>query len=444
MEASRRQAFFQAKAIAGENSVDQGGTTVVHANTLSLPYVVIDPEGTPVLQGAPLKGQTLHREQLTPAPSEALPSWSVEREVRLDPRPARAKNRYSGRTFTAVGVWSYVPEPDPKRGSTYFTAGAGQYTVYVLVTPFEAEDTVADIDPALCAGVPGAAFLVAAFVWLTTGSALRPVEAIRAELAEIGEQGLDRRVPVPRGRDEIHRMAVTTNDTLDRLQRSAEEQSRFVADASHELRSPLAALRTTLEVSLAHQESTDWPRATATAVESVRRLQQLTDDLLFLARPDGPARDAERFDLADTVRDLVTELRHLHADRAELASSLPGTAAVHGHPLQLRRLLRNLVDNAVRHARTAITVTMTADGETVRVEVHNDGSDIAPADRERIFERFTRLDESRSRDAGGSGLGLAIAREIAVRHGGTLTVADTPPGTGATFVLEVPTGETPS
>ncbi|MGA5135266.1 ATP-binding protein [Streptomyces olivoreticuli] len=437
LAASRSQALYQARAIARDNAAERGTATTSHADTMALPYVVLDPKGVPVLQGMPLVGQILVGERLLPAPRDALPGWKVMREVRLAEQLGEKRNRLSGRAFPAVGVYGYVGTPDPRRGAAGFEAGAGKYTVYVLVTPFEAEDTVAAIDPALCAGVPAAAFLIAALAWVATRSALRPIEAMRAELAEIGEQRLDRRVPVPLAKDEIFRMAVTTNDTLDRLQYSAEQQRRFVADASHELRSPIAALRTNLEVSLAHPHRTDWPRATGEALEAVRRLQQLADDLLFLACPSG-GQAVVPVDLAELAQDLVTEIRYTHTGGAELAVQAPEPAVADGNALQLRRLLRNLLDNAVRHTRTVVMVTVISSASTVRVEIHNDGSDVPAADRERIFERFTRLDESRSRDAGGSGLGLAIARDIAVRHGGVLAVADTLPGTGATFVVELP------
>ncbi|KOT93235.1 hypothetical protein ADK86_19500 [Streptomyces sp. NRRL F-5755] len=449
MAASQDQALAQARAIARDNAADQGGSTITHGDTVGLPFVVLDPRGVPVLRGEPLKGVKFAGKPLTPTPRTAAPSWHTVRTVRTRPGPPGDTNRMHGRTFTAVGVFSYVPSHDPTKGRSYFEVD-GNYAVYVLVTPFDAENTVRALDPILYASVPGAALLITALAWTTTRRALRPVEAIRAELAEISEQHLDRRVPVPRAKDEIARMAVTTNDTLDRLQRSAEQQRRFVADASHELRSPISALRASLEISLAHPDRTDWPRATREALESAGRLQQLADDLLFLARPDDDRSDAmnKPVNLTDLARDLVTEMRHTRPEGPEIVMCAhePGgdRILVSGNAGQLRRLLRNLLDNAARHARSVVKVTTFtcteagAGASTVGIEVHNDGSDIPPADRERIFERFTRLDEARSRDAGGSGLGLAIARAIAQHHGGSLTVRDTPPGTGAAFVAELP------
>ncbi len=201
-------------------------------------------------------------------------------------------------------------------------------------------------------------------------------------------------------------------------------------------------MRTQLEISLAHPHTTDWPDATRQSLAATRRLQELADDLLFLARPD---RDRERtalVDIASLARELATELRTGRPPAPTLTVHAPPTAPVHGNALQLARLLRNLLNNAVRHAHTTVTVTVealdaagTTDG-TLRIRVHNDGSPLAPADRERIFERFTRLDEARSRDAGGSGPGLALAREIATRHNGRLYVE--PTASGATFTAGLP------
>ncbi|MBF9068003.1 sensor histidine kinase [Streptacidiphilus fuscans] len=228
---------------------------------------------------------------------------------------------------------------------------------------------------------------------------------------------------------------------VDRLRRAAEEQRRFVADAAHELRSPIAALRTNLEVSLAHPEQTDWPVTTAQALTSVRRLQELAEDLLVLARPDDPDRHSELVDAGALARDLVADFRTTHPHRPAYALDVRDTARVLGNRSDLGRLLRNLLDNATRHAATRVELTVDVDRAAVEQEaewvvltVHNDGSDIPAEDRERIFERFTRLAESRSRDAGGSGLGLALARETAVRHGGSLSLTRS----GPTFVLRLP------
>ncbi|MFD4348185.1 ATP-binding protein [Streptomyces coelicoflavus] len=277
-------------------------------------------------------------------------------------------------------------------------------------------------------GFPLLLAVVAWVTWLVTRRALRPVEGIRREMAAItASEDLARRVPVSGTHDEVARLATTTNQTLAALESSVERQRRFVADASHELRSPIASLRTQLEVAAAHPELLDLDGA----VEDTVRLQRLAADLLLLARLDAGERPADaRVDLAALARE---------AAEGRTGVSVRGDAAVNvaGSRGQLGRVLANLLDNAQRHARSAVEVTVRRDGEAAVVAVADDGEGVPAADRERIFERFVRLDAARSRDDGGAGLGLAIARDVAVRHGGTLTVHDAPAG-GALFELRLP------
>ncbi|MBT2470106.1 HAMP domain-containing histidine kinase [Streptomyces sp. ISL-66] len=326
---------------------------------------------------------------------------------------------------TPAGRCAHPTEPD----------GSCRSTLYVLVAPYVAEYAAGTLTVPLAAGVPAAALLLAMTAWAATRRSLNPVEAIRREVAEITDTDLGRRVPVPEGRDAIRALALTTNTTLDRLQDGALRQSRFVADAAHELRSPLTALRYQLETALDHPDDIEPCETLEDALAATRRLQNLTEDLLLLARPERPAAHS-LVDLAGLTRELVTEYRC--QDHPVTLASAPEQAPVRGDGLQLHRLLRNLLDNAVRHAHTAVVLAVTDDGRTSTVTVHNDGIPLTPEECERVFERFTRLDEARTRDAGGSGLGLAIARDIARRHHGTLTAhpADPPPGT--TFTLRVP------
>ncbi|MFI0738935.1 sensor histidine kinase [Streptomyces sp. NPDC021100] len=316
--------------------------------------------------------------------------------------------------------------------------GSCRSTLYVLVPPGDAERAAAPLRTPLTAGVPLAALLVAALAWTAARRSLRPVEAIRREVAEITDTSLDRRVPVPDARDPVRRLALTTNTTLDRLETAVERQRRFVADASHELRSPVAALRYELETALAHPETVDAHETLRHALTATRRVQALTEDLLLLARPDRPDDPAAHslVDLAGLAAELVHEYHH-RGHPVSLRTA-PDRAPVRGDGAQLHRLLRNLLDNAVRHARTAVVVDVTTDGRTHTVTVHNDGTPLAPDAYELVFERFTRLDEARTRDAGGSGLGLAIARDIAERHHGTLTARSGHPRPGTTFTLTLP------
>ncbi|MFJ8052065.1 ATP-binding protein [Streptomyces luteogriseus] len=276
-------------------------------------------------------------------------------------------------------------------------------------------------------GFPLLLGVVAAVTWLVTRRALRPVEGIRREMAAITHsEDLARRVPEPDTHDEIARLASTTNETLAALETSVERQRRFVADASHELRSPIASLRTQLEVAAAHPELLDLDGA----VEDTVRLQRLAADLLLLARLDAGERPNDaRVDLAGLAREAAEGRTGVTVDAEPVE--------VAGSRGQLGRVLANLLDNAQRHARSAVTVNVRREGDRAVVGVADDGDGVPEDDRERIFERFVRLDAARSRDDGGAGLGLAIARDVAVRHGGTLTAGRGPAG-GALFELRLP------
>ncbi|MEU0221630.1 HAMP domain-containing sensor histidine kinase [Streptomyces sp. NPDC006265] len=276
-------------------------------------------------------------------------------------------------------------------------------------------------------GFPLLLGVVAAVTWLVTRRALRPVEGIRREMAAITHsEDLARRVPEPDTHDEIARLASTTNETLAALETSVERQRRFVADASHELRSPVASLRTQLEVAAAHPELLDLDGA----VEDTVRLQWLAADLLLLARLDAGERPGDaKIDLARLAREAAEGRTGVTVDAEPVE--------VAGSRGQLGRVLANLLDNAQRHARSAVTVNVRREGDRAVAGVADDGDGVPEDDRERIFERFVRLDAARSRDDGGAGLGLAIARDVAVRHGGTLTAGRGPAG-GALFELRLP------
>ncbi|MFJ9520756.1 sensor histidine kinase [Kitasatospora sp. NPDC101801] len=298
-------------------------------------------------------------------------------------------------------------------------------------------DTAEDLTTAALAAL--SALLIAtvgAVTWRATGRALRPVESIRAEVAAIGDRDLDRRVPDPGSDDEIARLAHTMNGMLDRLEGAGIRQRRFIADASHELRSPLAVLRTQLEVAHTHPDPAVRADMVAGALQDTDRLQSLAADLLLLARLDAAGHDgrSEPVDLADLVGTAATRA----GQRPGITLDLADRPIVTGNPLWLGRLLTNLLDNAGRHARSRVTVHLSFDPQTAQavLDVGNDGPAIDPADREKVFERFTRLDHARSRDDGGTGLGLPIARDIAALHGGTLTVLGTPDG--CTFRTRLP------
>ncbi|MFJ2640332.1 sensor histidine kinase [Streptomyces sp. NPDC087511] len=329
---------------------------------------------------------------------------------------------------------------DYRFASVRATTSTGVTLTVHAGAPLAAEqEAVGTVRGAMLIGLPALLLVVAGVTWLVTRRALRPVEGIRREMAAItASEDLSRRVPEPGSRDEIARLARTTNETLTALEASVERQRRFVADASHELRSPIASLRTQLEVGAAHPELLDVPGAVADTV----RLQGLAADLLLLARLDAGERPGRTvLDLGALVREEVSQRT---GDRIAVTVSVPdsgpdaGRYEVAGSRGQLARVLGNLLDNAERHARSAVTVSVgEAEGGGVAVAVTDDGAGVPPEERERIFERFVRLDDARARDDGGAGLGLAIARDVAARHGGRLTVDGAREG-GARFVLWLP------
>lgn len=288
----------------------------------------------------------------------------------------------------------------------------------------------------LLIGYPVVLLGVALAAYWLAGRALAPVEAIRARVAQIeGTSELEARVPVPDGDDEIARLAVTMNAMLQRLETASDRQRRFIGDASHELRSPLATIRAAHEIAALYPDGPDWTAASRDVLAELDRLDRLVDDLLLLARADehGLRLRTVDVDLEELVDDAARRLRR-HGNLAVTVEAPP--VRVQGDPVQLARVLRNLADNAARHADGHVTLRLRTEGQGVRVEVEDDGPGVPEADRERIFERFVRLDESRTRASGGTGLGLAIAREISAAHAGSLTVEE---GTrGARFVLRLP------
>jgi len=299
------------------------------------------------------------------------------------------------------------------------------------------EEGTGTVAGSLLVGVPLLVLLVAATTWVVTGRALRPVEAIRREVAAITDAELDRRVPAPGGRDEIARLAGTMNAMLDRLEAGRDRTRRFVSDASHELRSPIATIRHELEVAQADPAVVDVEALAGRLLAEDLRMQVLVEDLLLLARSDEGTLAAVRrpVDIDDLVLAEAARLRSLGAVAVDASAVTAGQ--VQGDAGQLARVVRNLTDNAARHATATVRLGVDADGATIRFWVADDGPGIPVADRERVFERFTRLDQSRTRGTGGYGLGLAIAAEVVRAHGGRIGVADGPDG-GAQVLVELP------
>jgi signal transduction histidine kinase len=366
--------------------------------------------------------------------------------------------------------------PGPEDGSGDVTAGSGagtddglgSYTIVtrttgdvdevtrevaterygkVAVTAFAPVDEVARsvnaVRQALWVLLPALVGVVALGAWWLVGRALRPVEAIRLRAESIEGATIHRRLPEPASDDEIGRLARTMNAMLGRLDRSAQRQRQFVSDASHELRSPVAAIRTDLEVALHEGDRADWPTVARAVLAEEGRLETLLGDLLVLASDEesaGTPTHATTVDMAQLAREEANRSRRVPITLVvDAGPNRPESdeLVVEGVAARLDRALANLVANAARHATTEVRLTVQRRDDRVRTVIDDDGPGIPVADRERIFERFTRLDDSRARDRGGAGLGLAVVRSIATRHSGFVW-ADTSPLGGARFILDLP------
>ena len=306
------------------------------------------------------------------------------------------------------------------------TVGGQPVTIITITSTYLRSQVDQTFARLLIIGVPFLLVLACGTVWLVVGRALRPVEQIRGAVTAITSADLSLRVPEPGTDDEIGRLARTMNDMLARLEDSAARQRRFVADASHELRSPLTAIRTGLEVGLSHPDRAPWPEIARRAVRQSQRLEQLIAELLVLAKADAHQLAARRqpVDLAALLADLVAT----PAPGVSIGLSVaPGTATT-GNPEDLSRMFRNLLDNAIRYARHRVLINAAARPEGIVVEIADDGPGIPEEERERVFGRFVRLDASREQASGSAGLGLAIAREIATAHGATIVLTEAPGG----------------
>lgn len=325
----------------------------------------------------------------------------------------------------------HVPGEDPSYRFAALSATApdgAAYAVYSGASLETQEEAVASVGATMAWALVPLLLVVAVVTWLVVRQALRPVRAIQKELIEITDGDLSRRVPVPASRDEIHSLARTTNMTLQALDMAVTQQRQFVADASHELRSPLAILRTQLEIAREHPELLDLDAT----LGDVSRLQDLATDLLLLARLDAGERPPH---VAVPFTELVREevARRAATDRVPVRLDVEEDLSVWGVRGHLARAVGNLLANAQRHAAGEVSVRLAAeDDDWLRLDVADDGNGVPKDQRRRIFDRFVRLDESRSRDEGGAGLGLAIVQDVALEHHGMVYVLESPEG-GALF-----------
>lgn len=341
---------------------------------------------------------------------------------------------------TQVAGQTLVPIPGHLAAPLIVARGvnveAHPYVVVAVASQDAQEAAVQTAGALLLAGIPLLVGLAGLVTWWRVGRALASVEAIRRQVERVESAHLTQRVPVPPTRDEIADLALTMNGMLQRLQASDRTQRQFVADASHELRSPLATLNTALEVAEGDDSGRTWQELAPILMSETSRMTRLVEDLLVLSQADDRALVQSREDVdLDDLADLECQrLRQLTSLPVDLAAT---PVRVRGDEHKLAQLLRNVLDNAARAARTRIAVTVTRQADVAVITVEDDGDGIPAEDRERVFERFVRLDESRSRGRGGTGLGLSIVQEIASAHGGSVEVGASRLG-GAAFEVRLP------
>ncbi|WP_201732121.1 ATP-binding protein [Acidithrix sp. C25] len=315
--------------------------------------------------------------------------------------------------------------------------------VFVWASLASREQSINAIETSLFVVFPLLVILVGLIVWFVTGLALSPVEKIRSEVSDISGSNLHRRVFVPQTKDEIAALAFTMNAMLDRIEVSTERQRQFVSDASHELRSPISSIRAELEVALLHPEATDIPQSLNAALDEAQRMQRIVADLLTLAKLDEKVirPSLESVDLDEIIS---AEARRVRIHNQKIVDATRVSAArVRADRDQIIRVIRNLLENAARHSRSTISIglrTIDYHGEaSVELRIGDDGPGIAPEMREKVFERFHRVDEDRARISGGSGLGLSIVAALVELHQGTIEVSAEPAELGgAEFILHLP------
>lgn len=356
----------------------------------------------------------------------------IASSANINGEPALFSAPTGGRTPTLRTV-SQLPGADPgsyRVASANAATSAGTVAIYAARSMNDVNASVRQVGIAALIGAPFLIAVLSVVIWVLVGRALRPVEAMRVVVSSMsGDQPHDRlanaSVPI-----ELARLGGTFDDLLDRIERGTAQQRRFLADAAHELRNPIASILTRLET---HDQNTALAGAEMAWLHSdAARLASVVDSLLSLARLDAdiPLR-AEPVDLDDLVFDHARSITGRRIDLSHVSA-----AQVSGDRAALDRVVRNLLDNAARHANTAISVLLSDDGHTVTLTVADDGPGIAEADRESVFVRFTRLDDARARDEGGAGLGLAIVHDIVERHHGNIHIEDNHPG--ARFIVRLP------
>lgn len=339
-----------------------------------------------------------------------------------------------GRLVLFGRVGPTLPDPDQAVESTRTVKTKwGDLTIHAVSPLGEIDRSVGALRAALWLGLPILVLAAGAMTWVITSQALAPVAVMTRRVRELSSTNLDARVPVPPTEDEIALLAVTMNDMLDRLEKASVKQRQFVSDASHELRSPVASIRTQLETALRYPDDVDWPSIATTVLAEDDRLDHLVGNLLAMARlEEGRFGRRSDVDLDELVLAQRARMAAVHLDMSGVSAG-----RVWGNSDELTSVVRNLLDNASRHCQHTVAVTVREEGPWVVLTVSDDGSGVPVEDRDQVFGRFARLQESRERDSGGTGLGLALTKRIVEHHGGSIYVTDGPLG-GACFVVSLP------
>lgn len=387
-----------------------GGTFVVTTPAIIEGYALVAPDGTVVTEGGSIDDVTF----------PIIPSFELDEMIFDD----------LGIFQTAAGSFATASDEANLIADTVSVDG---FEILVAADATSVDRSVDRVRTGLWFAVPILTLLVAAIGWVLASRSLRPVRSITEQAATISGGTLDARVPVPATGDEIATLASTVNEMLDRLENDDRRRRQFISDASHELRSPVAVMRNEAEVAIAHPDQADAAGlAEAMSLESAR-LSTIIDDLLALARHDeGVPVASNEVDLDDIVLTEARRTRRVPVDAKQVSAG-----RVTGRADELARMVGHLLDNAARHADAHIAVSLGTEGDEVVLRVDDDGPGVPPADRERVFERFARLDAARSRDHGGAGLGLAVVAGIAERTGGSAFVEESHLG-GARFVVRLP------
>src|SRR5262245_37598714 len=355
--------------------------------------------------------------------ADAARAEAVARAAQLG-WPQRVASDPDGERRLRTAVLMRLPEADRA------------YAVSIASSLSSVDATARALERSILLGAPLRLALVTAVAWHLVGRSLSVVGNLQREVEQIAFGTLDRRLETPRTKDEVARLVVTLNRMLDRVAEGARRQREFIGDASHELRSPIASIRTQLEVALSHPAAADWAGVAGGVHAEVIRMQRLVEDLLRIARLDesrhAPLSPSQEVDLDDVVR---SESAMLRRARVGLAGVSP--LRVRGVEPDLRRVVRNLLENAERYGRGRIEVSLSRKGSKARLEIEDDGPGIPAERRAFVFERFARLEESRSRAGGGAGLGLSLARGLVEAHGGEIWIEDARIG-GARLVVLLP------